>query len=853
MNVKEQRVNQWQIRLDRPRGGGRRVLQASALTGGLSLIAVLLGGCGGESSSSPPPGSQSYPAPPPLAQATLDAGDPSSVPPATAPQPAAQAAPPSGEQPVEAPTVPARDAQQSRGGLGGGGGAPSQQQTEPSRPEEFSDWKPDDFRTARKEGDARLAEAVIYLGETKKGDTATAELLIELLTPPKEEEQPETTAPRQRPAGLGPGGLRGRLGGARPGGGLVESIIDALAQNASPPAQKALEQLVAGKLETEADDAPLLALAAIARNARDVQAFEELLYTALVAPEKLRPTEDDAEEQQDDAEEQQDVVSADQLQQEALGLMPSISSARLRTHLAQFVVDASTAQDGGAQFIDLLIEPLVDNLDAQVVLYLGENVDPAVKAELHEAFIGYSSEALDRLLGVPPGSGATPGRTRGGLGGLARRTNRPVPPVAGRPQRALADRMQGAQRQLRGRLGTNLPQGAGGRFAGSTAVTGSAERPVSIAEALENDPLMPYQVAKRLWNPQFVSALVAQAGQIEGFEDGLDVMRFAWTVPADDVRIAQRELLREHWEEGTEYLRLSGSFGREIRDPGLLLVTKSAPRREDPARRQAASNRNTTRRTGRSPGQNRRRELSDEDLAKIQWMEACEEFIRELNERFYAAAQSQGSAAEGEAVGASTRQAPRGVLRRVAWLSAAGDEGEAAEATGEPQDAPASDVQTDEAAAALSFPLHKDANVVAEYHVSWPADLQQEIEGVELSPLKVHYVRIEEENNPARVESFYQRHLKSARKRTLVNGRWLDFVEQGPEPGWRQSVDVMITSARSATPGGGLAARQPAQGRYARTDRASRRRDNNEQLVIEILSIEIHDPIQPAKRNSAKE
>ena len=847
-----------------------------------ALLAAVVTGCGGDSSTPTTSAPSTPPALQQLAQASPDAADPSAVPPAAPAQPATQSAPASQTretevQPAQTPAPASAQTRLGGRGLGGSRGSTATESApaENARPDDLAAWKPDDFRAAREANDPRLVEAVEHLGTTKKGDEATANLLVALLAPTEEK------APEQSNSGRSLGGRRPSLGGrglgrnlasqSRGGGaGLTATVIGALAQNASPPALQAIEAILSGKLETDgtAADASLAALSALATNAGEVDSYQDLLLRAATAPGDFATAEGDDPESES--------LSTDELQGEALRMLQSTATAETRVRMAQ-------VEDGAQGAVtDLLMEPLVENLDAQVMLYLSDGTDAQIKADIGEMFAGYSVAAIDQLLGVPAGAGGTSSPRRGIGGGLAARTPRPTRANTGQ-QRGLADRARTPAPQQRPRSGglasnLNRPNRAadrgtprrGGRGlasnlnrpnragaarssrSGAAAALPSVEPLPSVDEALASDPQASIEVIRRVWDPRLIDIVAFDAGQVASLEEGRDVLQYALSVPASPTRLAIVELIREHWQEGPDAFRSGATFGSEIRDPGLMFAIKAAPRRADPAKRQTRSSRNTTRRPAgrlgsRAGGQSRGgRELSAEDLAKIEWMSATEEFIRELNGRFYSAAQNGGGVA-----GAERRRGSSGIIRRVAWQDEATSANADAEATGSQKTAEGQNVPP----GGLGFPLHKDASVTAEYHVDWPADLAALPEGIDLLPLRVHYVRIEEENHPGRVESFYSRHLKDARKRTLDDGTWLDFVERGPEPGWRRSVDVLIETEGGGAAGGGLGARAPTLGRNARGarggDRGTRARTESEELVVEILSIEIFDPTQSAQAAEA--
>lgn len=97
-----------------------------------------------------------------------------------------------------------------------------------ARPDNVADWKPDDFATARREGDPRLVAAVTYLGEHFAGQQGAVELLARLIEPVAE--APAVTGkPQPAPA------VNAKL---------IEAVIIALATNGTPLARQTTENLI---------------------------------------------------------------------------------------------------------------------------------------------------------------------------------------------------------------------------------------------------------------------------------------------------------------------------------------------------------------------------------------------------------------------------------------------------------------------------------------------------------------------------------------------------------------------------------------------------------------------------------
>jgi hypothetical protein len=121
--------------------------------------------------------------------------------------------------------------------------------------------------------------------------------------------------------------------------------------------------------------------------------------------------------------------------------------------------------------------------------------------------------------------------------------------------------------------------------------------------------------------------------------------------------------------------------------------------------------------------------------------------------------------------------------------------------------------------AGLPVSLHSDSLVFAAYHLDWAAELPRICSTIPADPLSVYYVRIEDRTRLAKMQSYYRRQLKLCETHPVQHGVWLDSL--AAESGRRRSVDVFITVANPDS---------------------QRLPDDEQKLIIEILSIETRDP-----------
>jgi hypothetical protein len=94
----------------------------------------------------------------------------------------------------------------------------------------------------------------------------------------------------------------------------------------------------------------------------------------------------------------------------------------------------------------------------------------------------------------------------------------------------------------------------------------------------------------------------------------------------------------------------------------------------------------------------------------------------------------------------------------------------------------------------MPFELHRDAEVVAEYHLDWPTAAKDKLTGVSADGLKIHYVRTLQRARASVVQGFYERKMDSPEVHSLADGGWLETCGPLPNAGWHRSVDMLFTT-----------------------------------------------------------
>lgn len=661
-------------------------------------------------------------------------------------------------------------------------------------PDDLAAWQAEDLQAAKQARDYRLVEAVRQFSQRAKGDAQAVDVLVDLVTdkPPAEGAQPNPQ--------FG-GGFR-----QPPDQNLVSTLIAALGENGSDGADAALADLLSGKIQTGVS-ARMVGEAVIRTMAEHWKpAYQELLITAVFAPQTIRPPAPDAKAPANPGgfgQQNLNDFSAEQLQQSAIAELTKQSTPELRKALAQRLVANDTPKSAWQHVKPLLVDSKPENLPAQIVLFCSDQTDEQTRDQLQQTLAKYSTWTLDRLLGVPSDF-----RGQGGAIGLPTQT------------------------------------GFGG--------------PASGAQPAETETQLAERLARELWSPPLIFRVrtllfrrVIEGKQLQAMAP---IIAFAGTLPTTAIRATLASGTGRIWKRGPELFKAPNSFPELFHDPGDLLAIKTTPRQADKAKQEELEAKFN------GPRNNRARprkpaEPSEEDKIKHEWMDASEQLVRALNERFHAASASGASRVEvkfdssdakndaaadtaGEAKRSRATTAKASKTREPAQpkrsARAAPPPDEGPPELDRPEDNPFGTEAQMQALppipAELPLELHSK-DVTAEYHLNWPAELAGKVDNTMLSPLVVHYVRFEQKERLTKVAGHYFRQLKGAKQHYTNDGRWIDFIGPGSAQPYLRSVDVIVTT------------KSPVYGAPPPQGRADAKTKNPpEDLIVEILSIETVNP-----------
>lgn len=350
-----------------------------------------------------------------------------------------------------------------------------------------------------------------------------------------------------------------------------------------------------------------------------------------------------------------------------------------------------------------------------------------------------------------------------------------------------------------GRL-LGIPEGKETGSSGFEPGTPAAARPAvrpggSTASApTKDDPTLAPQLAGVLWSEKFRTLVETPLADMKSLERQTNLIVLAATIPHDSTRVALARLLRKRWNDGPKLLETAGLFDRVITDPALQILLKLSPRKDSkakagkqgqpPARQPPAA---TTGKMAEVAKANQKKEQAEQD-----WLGASSKLTAVSFKRFHAAALAKERADEG---------------------------------AGKPAGKPAAPILPED------LELNEGAKPVTSYHMLWPDDVAGKISGEKPSFLEIFYVRAEELNRPRKAVSYYARQLQTrvADARTIDNKAiWIDGMRADSQSERRRSMDVWITRADN---------------KAGEVGSDATRDDEETDLIIEVLVIEIKDPV----------
>lgn len=353
-------------------------------------------------------------------------------------------------------------------------------------------------------------------------------------------------------------------------------------------------------------------------------------------------------------------VTAEDLQDTTLPLVERSASMRLRYDLAAYLI-GTPSEKIGPRLQELVTATHPLNVQAQIGLYRFAKTPPTMRDSFERYFTSYAGSALGRMLGISTDEGAalempvstgrgpaaqagpqgwsgfgdtTVPRPEPRNGGISGQAETGMPDDVGMPDDAPADDgyspdadpmpspegTEGMPSDYMGDEGAGAPGGQARQFKG----LGAADK-FSIQkfdEVAAGNPNLPYELARQLWGNELGGAMTAKMNALTGLSEGAQLLMLAWHIPTDTMRAQLLKTLQAHWIEGPQALAsASGVSETGMSDPGFIIILKSLPRREPPARQKG--------------------EPTKEQSAQYAWMQTVYGTILGYCERFRKAAENE--------------------------------------------------------------------------------------------------------------------------------------------------------------------------------------------------------------------
>lgn len=730
----------------------------------------------------------------------------SDTPSPTATAPPAVEAPSVVVAPVPAAAQPAVNAPPAAANVAKADAAPVAPAPPPESPADTALWQSDDFNAARKKLDPRIPEAVEKLVKRYATDPSVTELMIEqmsidpavlrlaLKTHQEAQNDPASKLPPPIPHAS------------------AEIILRALAAATDSRAHEAVVDVVYGRRVTPLDDQRAMEVVASLWGVSKHPPANDLLFQMLIDPTSFRgakPEESNPNLQRP--------ITSEALQRLVWQHSQSNLTAEMRLKLTDHLAKKTTSKSEHELFDSTVLDRRLENIDPWLKILGNRGFDDASRQKVENYLSSDARWLTYELLGVPVNADGNCSPT------ISRTTS-----------------------------------------TGEQAVILGGSTEAAPLQALPEMPpeQFPAFIAQRLWKPEVLDQFYRRAGNSPG--RFIEMARVLSRFPTDSSR---KLMFAASQRLGPKVVLSSAgdvpSQAHMIYDPGLLPIMKQVPRDEDPAVRDhrvgKVKKQNPKAKKPKDPGTP---PAVDAKLkSRYDWMLFNEALVKTWNDRFRAAIAFQAqegrtscgaascatnsattdateSPQDGSADPAATAESPADAESQVAETEQkavveqkAASSTEASDVDGDPFGAK---LEARTAGAQLPIELHKGAEVAAHYRVSLPDDIAGRLPGVQVDPLVIHYVCIDETNRPTALLGHYREQLKGAKVRPLeAQGRWIDYLGPGSQPGRKRSVDVMITLRDPAAAAAAAA---------AESDKDKDKPRKPEALRIEILCVEINQP-----------
>ncbi|HUE17669.1 MAG TPA: hypothetical protein VMR25_26175 [Planctomycetaceae bacterium] len=323
----------------------------------------------------------------------------------------------------------------------------------------------------------------------------------------------------------------------------LDAVIEALAMNRSPAAEKALQQMVTGEIATAGHSKQVAQAAVLVLAMRPSPTVEPFLLRIFTDPDEvIRPGD-------------QGVYPAADLRTDTAHVLAKVGSPHLRLELAKIYTQSSTPPAVRSAIEEVLLKPATANFAAQVEVFRSAETPDALKDSLLKTLIEKNASAIKSALRLEGDSSAP---AAGGGSPFSAPSGGPAGAADSAALLANAAKMLGSAGAIPG-LSSTITAPQNGKAPALPAKPGAASPAASTLAMMALEMMGKMQsmqpvdagiVARELWKPDFVEAIAKKLADDKADETAL-VSGLA-SLPTKLAREKLKEVLHKDRSKGPQ-------------------------------------------------------------------------------------------------------------------------------------------------------------------------------------------------------------------------------------------------------------------------------------------------------------
>jgi hypothetical protein len=366
-------------------------------------------------------------------------------------------------------------------------------------------------------------------------------------------------APAARPAAAAPAGAPVALTKSM----ALDAVIEALAMNRSPAAEKTLQQMVTGEIATAGHSKQVAQAAVLVLAMRPSPSVEAFLLRIFTDPDEvIRPGD-------------QGVYPAADLRTDTAHVLARVGSPHLRLELAKVYTQSSTPPAVRSAIEEVLLKPATANFAAQVEVFRSAETPDALKDALLKTLIEKNASAIKSALRLEGDSSAP---AAGGGSPFSAPSGGPAGAGDSAALLANAAKMLGSAGAIPG-LSSTITLPKNGKAPALPAKPGAAAPAAStlammtlemVGKMQSVQPVDAGIVARELWKPDFVEAIAKKLTDDKADETAL--VNGLASLPTKSAREKLKVVLHKDRSKGPQ------DFGKvEAAKAGGIIGAQAAP------------------------------------------------------------------------------------------------------------------------------------------------------------------------------------------------------------------------------------------------------------------------------------